>query len=166
VKKALSGWARRNQKKAKARESEAGTGGIQQPGNAGRPKQGETSNEILTRSRSEGSTPTETARAPKRPRDSSGPGTYKEALTNIKIAIFRETYPENKLNAEDQNYIVEELGRVLCEQPHLQVRGRHTYLHTSYTTAKYEMKILALCDAIFFKVIWNHIKVNKERGCT
>jgi hypothetical protein len=36
-------------------------------------------------------------RAPKRPSDSSGPGTYKDALTNIKTAIFRETYPEEKL---------------------------------------------------------------------
>jgi hypothetical protein len=71
-----------------------------------------------------GHTPTETARAPKRPRDSSEQGTYKEALTNIRIAIFRETYPEDKLNEEDQNYILEELGRVLRrtstgELPHL-----------------------------------------------
>jgi hypothetical protein len=26
---------------------------------------------------------------------SSGPRTYKEALTNTRIAIFRETYPED-----------------------------------------------------------------------
>jgi hypothetical protein len=52
-------------------------------------------------------------RAPKRPRDCSRAGSYKEALTNIKIAIFRETYPEDKLTEEDQNYILEELGRVL-----------------------------------------------------
>jgi hypothetical protein len=61
------------------------------------PKQGETSTETLNRPRLEGSTPTEMARAPKRPRDSSGPGTYKEVLINIKIAIFRETYPEDKV---------------------------------------------------------------------
>jgi hypothetical protein len=53
-----------------------------------------------------------------------GPGTHKEALTNVKIAIFRETYPEDKLSEEYQNYILEELGRVLCktptgERPHL-----------------------------------------------
>jgi hypothetical protein len=66
---------------------------------------------------SEGSTPTETARAPKWPRDASRPRTYKEALTNIKIAIFRKTYPEDKLNEEDHNYILEVLGRVLCRTP-------------------------------------------------
>jgi hypothetical protein len=37
------------------------------------------------------------ARAPKRPRDCSGPGTYKVAVTNIKMAILRKTYPEDKL---------------------------------------------------------------------
>jgi hypothetical protein len=42
VKKALSGCARWKLKKAKARASEAETGGIQQPGNASVPKQGET----------------------------------------------------------------------------------------------------------------------------
>jgi hypothetical protein len=30
-------------------------------------------------------------KAPKRPRDLKGPGTYAEALTNVKIAIFKET---------------------------------------------------------------------------
>jgi hypothetical protein len=72
----------------------------------------------------EGSTPTETARAPKRPRDSRGPGTYKEALTNMKIAIFKEKYPECQLTEDDQNCILELLGEVLCgtpigELPHL-----------------------------------------------
>jgi hypothetical protein len=46
-----------------------------------------------------------------------GPGTYTEALTNIKIATLRETYPEDKLNEEDQNYILEALGRVLRRTP-------------------------------------------------
>jgi hypothetical protein len=72
VKEDLSGCARRKLKKAKARASEAGTGDIQQPGNAGVPKQGETSTEPLKRPRSEGSTPTETATALKRPRDLQG----------------------------------------------------------------------------------------------
>jgi hypothetical protein len=75
--------------------SEAGTGGIQQPRNVSAPNQGETPTETLKKPRSEGSTPTETVGAPKRPRDSKGPGTYKEALTNIMVAIFRETYPED-----------------------------------------------------------------------
>jgi hypothetical protein len=76
------------------------------------------------RLRSEGSTPTETAKPPKRPRDSSGPGNYKEVLTNIKIAIFRGTYPEDKGTEHDQDSILEELRRVLRgtsigELPHL-----------------------------------------------
>jgi hypothetical protein len=41
------------------------------------------------------------------------PGNYKEALTDIKIAIFKETYPEDKLNEDDQTHILEELGKVL-----------------------------------------------------
>jgi hypothetical protein len=40
-KKTLSGCARQKLKKAKAKASEARTGGIQQPGNARAPKQGE-----------------------------------------------------------------------------------------------------------------------------
>jgi hypothetical protein len=61
------------------------------------PKQEEISTGTPKRLRSEGSTLTETARPPKRPRDSSGPGNYKQALTNTEIAIFKETYPEDKL---------------------------------------------------------------------
>jgi hypothetical protein len=80
AKKSLSGCARRKLKKAKARASEVETGGIQQRGNASAPKQGETSTKTPKRPKSEGSTPTEMARAPKRPRDFSGPGTYKEGL--------------------------------------------------------------------------------------
>jgi hypothetical protein len=105
----LSECARRKIKKARAGASKAGTGGIQQPGNAGAPKQGEIP--------IEGSTPTETTRTPKRPRDSKGPETYKEALTNIKIAVFRETYPEDKLTEDDQNSILEALGEVLRRTP-------------------------------------------------
>jgi hypothetical protein len=66
----------------------------------------------------------ETARPPKRPREPSGPGYYKEVLTNIKIAIFKETYPEDKLTKQDQESILEELERLLRgtptgELPHL-----------------------------------------------
>jgi hypothetical protein len=58
------------------------------------------------------------------PRDSKGPGIYKEALTNIKVAIFRETYPEDKLIEDDQNSILEVVGEALRrtqigELPHL-----------------------------------------------
>jgi hypothetical protein len=72
VKKALPGCATRKLKKAKARASEAGTEDIKEPGNSGTPKQGETSTKTLKRSKSERNTPTEMARAPKRPRDLQG----------------------------------------------------------------------------------------------
>jgi hypothetical protein len=72
AKKALSGSAKQKQKKERARGSEARTGGIQQPGIVSAPKQGETPTKILKRPRSEGSTPTEAARTPKRPRDLQG----------------------------------------------------------------------------------------------
>jgi hypothetical protein len=58
AKKALSGCARRKLKKARARASEAETGGIQQPGNESAPKKGETSAKTSKRPRSDGSTPT------------------------------------------------------------------------------------------------------------
>jgi hypothetical protein len=70
TKKALSGCARQRLKKTRARASEAGTEGIQQPENAGMPKQGETSIKTLKRPMSEDSTPTEMARSSKRPMDS------------------------------------------------------------------------------------------------
>jgi hypothetical protein len=78
--------------------------------------QGDTPTKTLKRPRSEGNTPTEAARTPKRHRDSKGPGTYKRALANIKVAIFTETYPIDKLT--------EVLGEVLRrsqigELPHL-----------------------------------------------
>jgi hypothetical protein len=124
AKKALSDCARRKLKKAKARASKARIGGIQQPGNASAPKQGETSTGNPKKLRSDSSSCTETARPPKRPRDSSGPGNYKEALTNTKITIFKETDSEVKLTEHNQDSILEELGRVLRgtpigELPHL-----------------------------------------------
>jgi hypothetical protein len=63
----LSGCARRKLKKAKA--SQAGTGGTQQPGNDGMPKQGEAPTGASKRPRSQESTPTEWVKPPKRPRD-------------------------------------------------------------------------------------------------
>jgi hypothetical protein len=87
VKKALSGCAKQKLKKEKARASKAGTGGIQQPGNAGMPKQGETSTENHQRPWSEGSTPTETVRAPKRPRDlQGGDDQYKDSYLQGNIS--------------------------------------------------------------------------------
>jgi hypothetical protein len=87
---ALSG----NKKKERAWVSKARTGGIQQPGIVSAPKHGETPTETLKRPRSEGSTPTEAAGATKRPRDSKGPGTYKESLANIKVAISGKLIPK------------------------------------------------------------------------
>jgi hypothetical protein len=101
----------------RCKASEAETRGIRQPGNASAPKQGENSTKTSKRPRSEGNTTTEIARDPKRPRDFSGPGTYKEALTNIKIAIFKEFYHEDKHNEDDQKYVLEELGKVLGRTP-------------------------------------------------
>jgi hypothetical protein len=117
AKKASSGCARRKIKKERVTAREAETGGFQQPGNASAPKQGENSTKASKRPRSEGSTPTEMIREPKRPRDLNGPGIYKEALTNINIAIFKESYPEDELNEDDQKYIMEELGKVLRRTP-------------------------------------------------
>jgi hypothetical protein len=51
------------------------------------------------------------------PEIQKGPGTYKEALNNINIAIFEESYPEVKLNEDDQKYILEELGKLLRRTP-------------------------------------------------
>jgi hypothetical protein len=66
----------------------------------------------------------ERVRPPKKSRDSSGPGTYKEVLTNIKIAIIKENHPEDKLTKDEQDQTLDELGRVFCgtpkgELPHL-----------------------------------------------
>jgi hypothetical protein len=63
VRKTLSGSTTRKLRKARA--SKTGTGGVQQPGNVGAPKQEETLTETLKSPRSEGSTPTETDRPPK-----------------------------------------------------------------------------------------------------
>jgi hypothetical protein len=64
------------------------------------------------------------ARESKRPRDLNGPRTYTEALTTTKMAIFKELYPEDKLNVEDQQSILDVLGEMLRrtsveELPHL-----------------------------------------------
>jgi hypothetical protein len=143
AKKALSGCTGRKLKKAKARASKAETGGIQQPGNAITPKLGETLTETPKRPRSDVSTPIETARPPKRSRDSIGPGYYMEALTNIKIALFKETYLEDKLTEHEQLSILEQLGRVLLgtpirELPHLNSYrlegGALTYLYALTNT--------------------------------
>jgi hypothetical protein len=74
AKKALSGCARRKLKKAKAEARKAGTGSNQQPGNADSSKQGENPTGTFKRTRSESTTPIETARTPKTPRDSKRPG--------------------------------------------------------------------------------------------
>jgi hypothetical protein len=65
----------------------------------------------------EGHTPPETVRAPKRLRDDKGPGTYKEALTNFKIVIFRETFPEDRITMDDRDSIFEILGEALRRTP-------------------------------------------------
>jgi hypothetical protein len=46
-----------------------------------------------------------------------GQGTYKEALTNVKIAILKENYPEEKLTEDEQDLTLEELRRVFRGNP-------------------------------------------------
>jgi hypothetical protein len=82
-----------------------------------RPSSGKTQPKPQTGQDQRVVTPTEMARDPKMPKDLSGRGTYKEALTNIKIAISKESYPEDKLNEDDQKNILEELGKVLRRTP-------------------------------------------------
>jgi hypothetical protein len=113
----LSGSARRKLRKTRAGANEARTGGFQQPGHASRPKPGETSTKPSKRPRSEGSTPIELARESKRSRDLKTPRTYTEALATTKMAIFKELYPEDKLNKDDQRSILDVLGEVLRRTP-------------------------------------------------
>jgi hypothetical protein len=103
AKKALSGCARRKLKKAKARSGEAGTWGIQQPGTVGLTVQLETFTEPPKRPRPGGSTPSETVGPTKRPRDWKGPGNYKEALTDTRVAISKDAFPEDKGTINDQD---------------------------------------------------------------
>jgi hypothetical protein len=80
-------------------------------------KAGETPTGTSKRPSSEGSTPVERVRPPKRPRHSCGPLTYKGVLTNIKTAIFKGNCPEDTLTEDDQDHILEELGRVFLGTP-------------------------------------------------
>jgi hypothetical protein len=66
-----------------------------------------TLTEISKRPRPEDNTPMESVRPPKKPRDSSGAGAYKEELTNIWIAIFKENRPENMLLEDNLDQILE-----------------------------------------------------------
>jgi hypothetical protein len=75
------------------------------------PKKGEPPTEASKKPRSERSTPREQVRHRK------GPGTYKEALINIKITIFKTNYLEDKLTEDDQDHILEELGMVFRRTP-------------------------------------------------
>jgi hypothetical protein len=117
AKKLLSGCPRRKLKKAKARSDMAGTGGIQQPRTAGMTGQVETLTETPKLPRSGGSTTSETVRHPKRPRVWKGPGDYKEALTGMRVAIFKDTIPEKKVTIHDQDSILAEMGKVLRKIP-------------------------------------------------
>jgi hypothetical protein len=76
--------------------NQAGACGTQQAGNLGMPKQGKTKIGNSKRPRSEGSTPMEMVRPSKKPKDYTRSQTYIKALTNIKTAIFKENYPEDK----------------------------------------------------------------------
>jgi hypothetical protein len=68
--------------------------------------------------------------------EKESPGTYKEDLANVKIAILKENYPEEKLTEDEQDLILEELGRVFHGTPKLELShmkffkagGRHTHV--------------------------------------
>jgi hypothetical protein len=55
-------------------------------------------------------------------------------MTNIKIVISKENYPQDKLTEADQYHILKELGRVfqgtqeLSHMSFLRLEKRHTYL--------------------------------------
>jgi hypothetical protein len=147
VKTILSGHARWKLKKA--RVSQSGAGGTQQPGKVGMPKHGERQTRPAKRPRPEGSTPSERVRPPKMSRDSRGPGTFKKALTNIRVAIFKKNYPEDKLTEDEQDHIFEELGRVYHgtakgELPHLRYfrleGGTLTYVYAEQEFAQWLIK--------------------------
>jgi hypothetical protein len=113
----LSGSDRRIFRRTRPGSSEARTEDFQQPGHANEPKLGETSTIPSKRLWSEGSTPTDVARETKRPRDIKGPGTYTEILTTIKMAIYKQLYPEDNLNEDDQQSILDVLGEMIRRAP-------------------------------------------------
>jgi hypothetical protein len=56
--------------------------------------------------KSDGSTPIDTVNSSKKPKGFTGPGIYREALTNVRIAILKENYPQDRLSKEDQELIL------------------------------------------------------------
>jgi hypothetical protein len=64
----------------------------------------------LGKPRSEGRTPNGRVNPPKRPSDSTGPGTYTETLTNVRIAILKENYHEDKLSEADTELLLAEIA--------------------------------------------------------
>jgi hypothetical protein len=58
----------------------------------------------------------------------NGPGTYKEALTNFKIAIFRETFPEDRITKDDRDSILEILGKALHRTPLTELPPLKSYI--------------------------------------
>jgi hypothetical protein len=51
------------------------------------------------------------------PENQKGLGTYTEALTTTKLAIFKELFPEDQLYEDDQWSILDVLGEVLHRTP-------------------------------------------------
>jgi hypothetical protein len=70
------------------------------------PKPGGAPTKMPKRPRSEGSTPTYTVNTSKKPRDFTGPGIYREALTNAKIAILKENYTKDKPSEEEDQVLI------------------------------------------------------------
>jgi hypothetical protein len=109
VKTRLSGSTRRKLKKV--RENQGGTGAPQQPGHVASPKLSETQTRVPKEPRSEGSNPVKENKPFKMPRDLMGPGTYREAVMNVRIAVLKDDYPVGELSEEEQDLILADNGR-------------------------------------------------------
>jgi hypothetical protein len=53
--------------------------------------------------------------------------TYKEVMANIKIAISKENYPEDKLTEVGQDHILKDFERRTATSEVLQAGGRRTH---------------------------------------
>jgi hypothetical protein len=92
----------------------------------GTPKKEVTPTRTSKRPRHKCRTLTEKVRPQKRPRASKGSEIYWEVMTDVKIPILKENYPEKKPTEDEKDPILKELGRVCCgtpkgKLPHLKV---------------------------------------------
>jgi hypothetical protein len=93
--------------------SQDSTGGIQQLRHVAIPKTEGPHIKTPKWPKSDGSTPTDTVNSSKKPKGFTGPGIYREALTNVRIAILKENYPQDRLSKEDQVLILAKTTGIL-----------------------------------------------------